>query len=146
MTDGADQRGQTTVLIVGFAVVLLMAVGVVVDASAAYLQRQSLATLADGAALVGADQVEGAAVYAGGLSGERAPLDADRIRGAVQEHLRSLGAFGHHPGLQVGVAIRDDGVHVTLSAPLDLPISVDGLTDTRVVARGAASVLLDRGP
>ena len=50
-----DERGQTTVLIVGLAVVLLMAIAVVVDASAAYLQRQGLDTVADGAALAGAD-------------------------------------------------------------------------------------------
>lgn len=139
-----DEGGQTTILIVGFAVVLLMAVGVVVDASAAYLQRQALATLADGAALAGADQVEGTSVYTGGLSGDRAPLDRDRIRGAVHEHLRGLGAHRRHPGLRVTVSVRDDTVEVRLSAPLDLPISVDGLTDTRVAARGAASVLLDR--
>ncbi|HEY9563226.1 MAG TPA: pilus assembly protein TadG-related protein, partial [Nocardioides sp.] len=45
-----QEAGQVTVLIVGFALILLMAVGVVVDTSAAYLNRQSLDTLADGAA------------------------------------------------------------------------------------------------
>ena len=46
-----DESGQTTVMIVGFAVVLMTAVGMVVNVSAAYLQRQSLDNLADGAAL-----------------------------------------------------------------------------------------------
>ena len=50
-----DERGQATVMIIGLAVVLLMAAVVVVDASAAYLQRQGLDTVADGAALAGAD-------------------------------------------------------------------------------------------
>ena len=51
-----DQAGQATVMIVGFAVVLAMLMVTVVDASAAYLQRQGLDTLADGAALRGADR------------------------------------------------------------------------------------------
>ena len=44
-----------TLLIIGFAGILLMAIVVVIDASAAYLQRQGLDNLADGAALYGAD-------------------------------------------------------------------------------------------
>ena len=50
-----DEAGQTTIMIVGFAVVLMMTIVVVVDASAAYLQRQGLDNVADGAALAGAD-------------------------------------------------------------------------------------------
>lgn len=137
-----DQQGTTTVLIIGFAIVLLMAVGVVVDASAAYLQRQALSTLADGAALAGADEVEGAAVYEGGLGETRAPLDTDRIRAVVGAYLRDLGALRDHPGLRYDVAVRDRSVVVRLDAPLDLPITVGGITDTRVGARGAAAVLL----
>ena len=47
---GRDEQGQVTLLIIGFASILLMAIVVVVDASAAYLQRQGLDNLADGAA------------------------------------------------------------------------------------------------
>ncbi len=59
MSARRDEAGQATVLIIGFAVVLAMVVAVVTDASAAYLQRQGLDTLADGAALAGADAVRG---------------------------------------------------------------------------------------
>ncbi|MFC6345663.1 pilus assembly protein TadG-related protein, partial [Nocardioides hankookensis] len=63
-----DEDGQTTVLIVGFALVLVMAVAMVVDVSAAYLQRQGLDTVADGAALRAADLgATGEEVYAGGV-------------------------------------------------------------------------------
>ena len=41
-----DERGQASVLIIGFAVVLAMVVALVVDSSAAYLQRQGLDSLA----------------------------------------------------------------------------------------------------
>ena len=62
------KRGQATILIVGFAVVLAMVVALVVDTSAAYLQRQGLDTLADGAALRGADLgATGEDVYQGGV-------------------------------------------------------------------------------
>ena len=135
-----DQRGQTSVLIIGFAFVLLLMVGVVVDSSAAYLQRQGLDTLADGAALAGADEVRGSGVYEGGLTGERAPLDAAAARAAVHDYLLGIGAYDEHPGLSFDVAIRDRSVIVRVSAPLDLPVTVDGVTDTRVDARGAAVV------
>ena len=138
-----DQRGQTSVLIIGFAFVLLVMVGVVVDASAAYLQRQGLDTLADGAALAGADEVRGLGVYEGGLTGERAPLDAAAARAAVHDYLLGIGAYDEHPGLSFDVAIRDRSVIVRVSAPLDLPVTVDGVTDTRVDARGAAVVQVD---
>ena len=45
-----DERGTGMLLIVGLAFVLAMMAAVVTDASAAYLQRQGLDTIADGAA------------------------------------------------------------------------------------------------
>ncbi len=143
--DRADV-GQTSVLIIGFAFVLLLMVGVVVDSSAAYLQRQGLDTLADGAALAGADEVHGAGVYEAGLTGERAPLDAAAIQAAVHDYLLRIGAYADHPGLSFDVAIRDRSVVVRVSAPLDLPITVADLTETRVDARGAAVVEVDATP
>lgn len=137
-----DERGQVTVLIIGFAVVLLMAIGLVVDSSAAYLSRQSLATLADGAALAGADQLQGDAAYDEGL-GEHTPIDRETARRSVEEHLRAVGAYDDHPGLRARVEVTQDRVVVTLVAPLELPFRVDGLTDTEVAASGAARVTVD---
>ncbi len=140
------ERGQVSVLIVGFAIVLLLAVGVVVDASAAYLQRQGLDTLADGAALAGADEVRGTAVYEGGLGNDRVPLDAAAARAAVHDYFARIGAYDDYPGLSFDVAIRDRSVVVRVTAPLDLPITVEDLTDTTVDARGAAVVEVEDGP
>jgi hypothetical protein len=134
-----SERGQTSVLIIGFALVLLMAVGVVVDASAAYLQREGLSNLADGAALAGADEVRGEPVYSGGL-GEQVPLDARIARRAVRDYFGGIGAYGDYPGLRFTVDIADDEVVVRVNAPLDLPISVAGITDARVSAVAAAVV------
>ena len=60
----ARPYGQTTLLIVGFAIVAIMMVGVVVDASAAYLRRAGLDSLADGASRP--DRGEGGRVFRGG--------------------------------------------------------------------------------
>ena len=96
---GRDERGQTTVLIVGFAVVLMMAVAMVVNVSAAYLQRQSLDNLADGAALMAADAgAEGDDVYAGGLDDDRLELLAAAARRAVDDYLAGTGAAAGLPG------------------------------------------------
>lgn len=136
------EAGQVSVLIIGFAIVLLLAVGVVVDASAAYLQRQGLDNLADGAALVGADQVRGDAAYDGGLDGDRAPLAHAEVHEAVGTYLRRIGAYGEYPGLTYRVRIADRRVIVRVTAPLDLPFEVDGVTDTSVASTGSASTLL----
>lgn len=139
-----DQRGQATVLIVGFAVVLLLATGVVVDASAAYLQRQELDTLADGAALAAADQARGEAVYEGGL-GADVPLDPRTARMAVVAYLDRVDGWAGHPGLRVAVSVRDQAVVVELHAPMHLPFTVGGITDTTVGASGSALVRVDGG-
>ncbi|MDN5895329.1 MAG: Tad domain-containing protein [Nocardioides sp.] len=138
-----DESGQISVLIIGFFIVLILTVGVVVDASAAFLQRQGLDTLADGAALRGADEVGGEATYETGIDRERIQLDTARARDAVRGYLTSIGAYAAHPGLHVSVEIRDRSVVVFLKAPLDLPIHVGGVTDADVGSRGAAAVVVE---
>ena len=128
-----DERGQTTVLIVGFAVVLLMAIAVVVDASAAYLQRQGLDTVADGAALRGADagsrNLE--ELYGGAWRRSDRLDQAETVaRAAVADYLRATGAHAEYPGLTFDVDFDAgaDSVTVHVDAPLDLPLTVPGLT------------------
>lgn len=127
------------ILIVGFALILMVATGVVVDASAAYLQRTSLNTLADGAALAGADEARGQPVYEGGLE-QHVPLDPAPVRTAVADYLVDLAAYDAHTGLAFTVDVEEHSVVVRLTAELDLPITVEGLTDTTVSATGAAAV------
>lgn len=139
-----SERGQASVLIIGFAVVLVLATGVVVDASAAYLQRQALDTLADGAALSAADQVQGRDSYENPL-GPEVPIDAETARRTVASYLHDIGAYAAHPGLRHQVWVRDREVVVRVQAPLDLPITVDGVTDTTVSATAAAQVRVVAG-
>jgi uncharacterized membrane protein len=145
-TRGHDERGQMTLMIVGFAVILLMALAVVVDASAAYLQRQGLARLADGAALAGADGgAQGTEVYAGGLQGNRADLVADAARVAVRDYFAASGADEKFPGVGYQVSVGVDSVVVRVQAPLDLPLTVPGSPDRpRITASGSAVITLDR--
>ena len=143
----AAEGGQATLFIIGIATTLLMAIATVVDASAAYLQRQSLDTLADGAALRGAD-LGAAGVYTEGLPEERLLQEAGEVRASVQDYLRLVGAFRRYPGL--AVAVRVDpvarSVTVTLDAPVDLPLAVPGSPATpRVGASSTAAVEVQPG-
>ena len=138
------ETGQVSVLIIGLMIVLAMTIAVVVDASAAYLQRQRLDTLADGAALYGADAAAtGRETYLHGVAGERLELDADRARAGVRDYLARTGASGSYPGLDWAVTVNaaTSTVTVRLRAPLDLPLTVPGAPDhTWVGATGSAAV------
>ncbi|MDX6373192.1 MAG: hypothetical protein QOD98_2180 [Nocardioidaceae bacterium] len=140
-----DERGQASVLIVGFAVVLAMVVALVVDTSAAYLQRQGLDTLADGAALRGADLgATGEDVYQGGVPQDTLALTPAQARAAVGAYLRDSGAFARYPGLSYAVRVAGDRVEVSLHAPLDLPLSIPGSQERASIgAEGSAVVGVD---
>lgn len=141
MSRSRDERGQTTLLIVGFAVVAIMMVAVVVDASAAYLRRSGLDSLADGAALAAADGVQGRQVYEGGL-GDRAKIDPVVARRYVAEYLAASGAARRYPGLSYDVAAGADRVVVHLSTPLDLPITPPGWERRPTISTTAASFVV----
>ena len=135
------ERGTASLLIIGFAIVAIMMVGVVVDASAAYLRRSGLDSLADGAALAAADGVQGRQVYEGGL-GERAQIDPVVARGYVEEYLRDIDAARRFPGLSYDVDAGVDRVVVHVAAPLDLPITPPGWDRRAVVSGTAASFVV----
>ena len=141
------ERGQATVLIVGLATFLAMTIALVVDATAAYLQRQGLDTLADGAALRGADLgATGRDVYEGGVPEQRLELTAAQVRDAVGAYLRATGAYARYPGLSYRVRVdpATESVEVSLSAPLDLPLTVPGSPESAVIgASGSAVVGVD---
>src|SRR5262249_52988535 len=129
------------------AVVLLMMAAVVTDASAAYLQRQELDTLADGAALTAADAgASGHEAYGAGLSTDL-DLDAATARAAALRYLLDAGAFTRYPGLtfEVGLDPTTERVIVTVRAPITLPLRVPGSPgQAEIGARSAAGVALDR--
>lgn len=139
-----DEAGQTMLLIVGFVVVLMTAIAVVVNVSSAYLDRQSLDSLADGAALAAADGgAQGNDVYSGGLDAERLELFERTARGAVDDYLAATGAAADFPGLRrsVEVDVSSQSVRVRVSAPVGLPFGVPGIaSEATISATGAAAV------
>lgn len=135
-----EDRGQISVLIVGFFVLVVLLAGVVVDVSAAYLRRVAMNNIADGAALAAADAVQGRQVYTAGL-GPDAPVDAAVARRYVAEYVESSGAAADYPGLRWRVEQEGAEVRVVVRAPLDLPLSIAGWGDDAVIT-GEASVVV----
>jgi hypothetical protein len=129
-----DDRGQTAVLIIGFTLVVALMVVVVVDATAAYLRRQALNTLADGAALAAGEQV-----YLAGLD-EHVAVDPEAARVLVASYLASVDAYRRYPGLRHSVETDADRVVVRMAAPLDLPLPYPGMGDTAHIRSTAAAV------
>ena len=142
----AGERGTGTLMIVGLALVLAMMAAVVTDASAAYLQRQGLDTVADGAALTAADAgASGREAYAGGLSSDL-HLDADVARAAVADYLRRVRALDRFPGLTARVSVdpTSQRVVVVVHAPVRLPLHVPGSPARAIVgATSSAEVGVD---
>jgi len=136
-----DERGSITPLIIGFALLVAVLVAVVVDASAAYLRRQGLDSVADAAALAATDGLQGDAVYRHGL-GERAEIDAGSARRYVEDYLSTSGAAAHYPGLTWVVSTSATSVVVHVAAPLDLPLRVPGVGESATVTGTAAAVVV----
>ena len=140
MSRRSDESGQTAVLIVGFFLVAVLLVVVVVDASAAYLRRQALDSLADGAALAAADAVREEQVYTHGL-GQKAALDPVAARQRVADYLTAVGAHRAYRGLRYTVAARDDSVEVRVSTPLQLPFAPPGWSEHADVTGTAVAIV-----
>lgn len=136
-----DDSGQISVLLVGFLLVLGVLVAVVVDASAAYLHRQGLNSLADSAALAATDGVQGEQVYEGRL-GELAQIDPVAAQAYAEQHLVAAGAYDRYPGLRVSITADGDTVTVRLAAPVELPLGVPGGPQRPVITGEAASVVV----
>ena len=147
-----DERGQSAVLIVGLASFLLLAIVVVVDASAAFLQRQGLDTVADGAALAGADAGSRNldSIYGSGVGSQPRLDQAEALaRAAVADYLNRTGARSDYPGLRydIGFDPTDNSVVVQVRAPLDLPLTIPGSPERPVVGTvGSAVVQVESRP
>jgi hypothetical protein len=85
-------------------------------------------------------------VYEGGVPDERLELTAPQVRAAVDDYLRGTGAYGRYPGLSYRVRVdpATQRVEVSLSAPLDLPLTVPGSPEQATIgATGSAVVGVD---
>ena len=134
---GDPEEGSILLLILGCVTIALLLVVVVVDASAVFLARRSLASDADGASIAAAQAVSRNTVYARG-AGARLPLDA--VQAAVARYGAGDGA------VLIGSVQPDDTVLVTGRKPVRLPFaSVLGIGPVTVTASSrAGTVRLDR--
>lgn len=142
MITRGSERGSSMPLIIAFGAIILLLVAVAVDASAAFLTRQRLDALAEGAALQGADLgAQGADAYVGGLAADDLEISHAEAEEAVRAYLRAVDAAAAHPGLRAVVRVEGDRVIVELVAPLDLPLDLPGAPDRpTVVSVGSAVV------
>jgi hypothetical protein len=136
----ASERGQVTAMLVIFALILLLAIAAVTDASAAYLRRQGVTNLADGAALAATDAAAAAGVYAD-PDAEYVTISSEAARRAVEDYLVRTGAYEDYPGLTAEVVVEGHIIRVALTVPFDLPVPVPGVDDTVDVHGTGSSVL-----
>ena len=129
------ERGSITVMSIGFLLLIGALTVVVVNASAAFLQRQELNNLADGAALAAADGLDAAAFY----ERRQVLLSEADVRWLVTRHL--AGSEARLTALEVD----GDRVRVRLARPMDLPLVPPGWIDQTVVVADA-NAWLRRAP
>jgi hypothetical protein len=134
-----DERGQMTVLILGFTAVVLLMIVVVTDISKVYLVRRDLDATADGAVLAAADGL--AAIYAQPSAGENAQLDPDEARRLTAEYLDSVGASDRFAGLDWSADVTGTTVTVHLTSSVDLPFEPPGWQGSADIGTDAAAVV-----
>jgi hypothetical protein len=137
-----DESGQTTLLILGFATIVIMVVVTVINASAAYLQRQALDNLADGAAMYGAD-LGATGAYDEGVPVDRLDQHADSVRQAIDDYFVLSRAHQRYPGITSDVRVDAElqSVTVTVQAPLDLPLNIPGAPRRPLVGSTATAAV-----
>jgi uncharacterized membrane protein len=121
------ERGSITVMSIGFLLLLGALTVVVVNASAAFLQRQELNNLADGAALAAADGLDAAAFY----ERRQVVLSESDVQVLVAQHIAGTKAR------LINLNVDADRVHVRLARPMDLPLVPPGWVDRTVVVSDA---------
>lgn len=117
VTSDDGERGQITLLSIGFGVLALTLVLVVAASSSIYLERKQLLALADGAAADAADAIDYGLYYGGERDG--LPLSDASVQEAVAGHLQASAAASTFSGLRIGPGTgTSDGrtAQVTLSA------------------------------
>ncbi len=125
------EDGQITVMTIGFFMFLGLLAVVVINSSAAFLQRQQLDNVADGAALAAADGLSRADFYRRG----EVRLDGTEARRLVGEYVAGDGVR------VVSVSVDGDQVHVRLERTVSMAIAPPGWTSRTTIVSEATSQL-----
>ncbi|MBB5841226.1 pilus assembly protein TadG-related protein [Kribbella italica] len=128
-----------TVLIVGFAAVVLLMVVVVTDISKVFLVRRDLDSTADGAVLAAANGL--AAVYAQTGDGGNAQLDPDEARRLAADYLDTVSASERFDGLDWSAEVTGTTVTVELTSSVELPFTPPGWQESADIASSASAVV-----
>ncbi|WP_433018325.1 Tad domain-containing protein [Kribbella sp. CA-294648] len=128
-----------TVLIIGFAAIVLMMIIVVTDISKVFLVRRDLDATADGAVLAAANGL--AAIYAQPGAGGNAAIDPEEARRLTAEYLDAVGADNRFSGLDWSADVTGTTVTVTLSSSVDLPFEPPGWPGSTDIDADAAAVV-----
>lgn len=131
------ERGQVSIMIVGFFVLVGLLVVAVVNSSAAFLQHQELNNLVDGAALAAADALQQESVYEHGVDAGPAALDPARAREIVGEYL----AAANEPLARWRVSADGNGIHVHLERVIEFALAPPGWSGRSVVSADATAQL-----
>jgi hypothetical protein len=121
---GLDHRredGHITLLIIGFAIIVLLLVTVITNASKAFLWRRSISAWADAAALAASQSVGEGRVYEAGLAA-RLPVSENDAAQAVDDFIATNGLATTFPSLrrEVDVDPAAGTIQVTLVATMPL--------------------------
>ncbi len=109
-----DDSGSTLLLTIFYGFLSLVLVLLVVAATSLYLERKRLFSLADGAALAGAESFDLAEVTRTD-AGIRPKLDSAAVDTAVEEYLTTAPAADGFESLAVTRAASNDGSSATVS-------------------------------
>ena len=122
-----DERGQTLILVLGFALICFAVAGLALDGTRAWLFRRTLQNAADAAALAGAAELDRAAYYSS--AGRTIVLDASAARAAAGKWLAKRGlpvdavVDAGADGVRVEVRGQIDTTFLRLIGVLRLPVA-----------------------
>ena len=124
-----DERGSVLIAGLLLTLALLMVLGAAVDIGHAFIVRRDLTSLADNAALAGAQQLDQQAIHQGQLA-----LDPQQAKAAA------LATLTGQPGLQAHADATNADVHVQVTRRFPtLLLRLVGLSDLTVSAQADAA-------
>jgi uncharacterized membrane protein len=135
-----DQRGQTTILVVGLVLVVFAVTGLAVDGTRAFLFRRTLQSVADSAAVAAASEISTTRYYVSG--GQDVQLDPSQASETARHWLDRRGLH-----LAIGVRANAGGVHVVARGALHASfLALIGIRSIPVVVEAAARPMPGAAP
>ena len=133
MTDKmACERGQTTVFVLGMAMVAFAVAGLAVDGTRAFLMRRTLQNVADSAALAGAGELDERAYYSS--EGRAVTLSSQDATAVARRWIAAR-------GLRARAQVAADDRRVAVVMRTDIPttfLSLVGIDQVGVSAQATA--------